>query len=58
MGINQPSARSIAGVQIPDSDSLHADCCGPAYHYDSLGDRIQRARRDKQLGSYDHQPAI
>ena len=26
-----------AGVQIPDSDSLQADACGPTYHYDSLG---------------------
>lgn len=25
-----------AGVSIPDSDSLQADACGPAYSYDSL----------------------
>ena len=25
-----------AGVQIPDSDSLQADACGPTYTYDSL----------------------
>ncbi len=25
-----------AGVQIPDSDSLQADACGPGYKYDSL----------------------
>jgi hypothetical protein len=25
-----------AGVQIPDSDSLQADACGPSYKYDSL----------------------
>ena len=24
-----------AGVQIPDSDTLHADACGPSYRYDS-----------------------
>jgi hypothetical protein len=24
-----------AGVEIPDSDSLHADACGPSYRYDS-----------------------
>jgi hypothetical protein len=24
-----------AGVNIPDSDSLQADACGPTYHYDS-----------------------
>lgn len=29
-----------AGVQIPDSDSLQADACGPSYKYDSLG-RLQ-----------------
>ncbi len=25
-----------AGVQLPDSDSLQADACGPTYRYDSL----------------------
>jgi hypothetical protein len=25
-----------AGVQIPDSDNLQADACGPSYKYDSL----------------------
>ena len=25
----------VAGVQIPDSDTLHADACGPSYRYDS-----------------------
>jgi len=25
----------VAGVQIPDSDSLQADACGPGYKYDS-----------------------
>jgi hypothetical protein len=24
-----------AGVQVPDSDTLHADACGPSYRYDS-----------------------
>ncbi len=24
-----------AGAQIPDSDSLQADACGPSYRYDS-----------------------
>jgi hypothetical protein len=24
-----------AGVQVPDSDALHADACGPSYRYDS-----------------------
>jgi hypothetical protein len=25
----------VAGVQIPDTDSIQADACGPAYSYDS-----------------------
>jgi hypothetical protein len=25
----------VSGVQIPDSDSLQADACGPSYRYDS-----------------------
>jgi hypothetical protein len=25
-----------AGVQVPDSDSLQADACGPTYRHDSL----------------------
>jgi hypothetical protein len=25
----------VSGVQIPDSDSLQADACGPTYRYDS-----------------------
>ena len=25
-----------AGVQIPDSDSLQVDACGPTYRYDAL----------------------
>jgi len=25
-----------AGVQIPDSDALQVDACGPAYRYDAL----------------------
>jgi hypothetical protein len=24
------------GVQVPDSDSLQADACGPSYRYDAL----------------------
>jgi len=26
----------IGGVQVPDSDSLQADACGPSYRYDAL----------------------
>jgi hypothetical protein len=26
----------VAGVQIPDSDSLQADACGPGYRYDAM----------------------
>ena len=35
-----------AGVQIPDSDSLQADFCGPAYHYDSLGRLVLESKED------------
>ncbi len=35
-----------AGVQIPDSDSLQADLCGPAYHYDSLGRLVLESKED------------
>jgi hypothetical protein len=34
-----------AGVQIPDSDSLQADACGPSYKYDSLT-RLQLEAKD------------
>jgi hypothetical protein len=27
---------SAGGVQLPDSDALQADACGPGYHYDAL----------------------
>src|SRR5688572_5117919 len=33
------------GVQIPDSDSLQADACGPSYKYDSLT-RLQLERKE------------
>ena len=35
-----------AGVQIPNSDSLQADFCGPAYHYDSLGRLVLESKED------------
>jgi hypothetical protein len=34
-----------AGVQIPDSDNLQADACGPSYKYDSLT-RLQLEKKD------------
>ena len=36
-----------ARVQIPDSDALQADVCGPTYRYDSelLGNRCAAAGR-------------
>jgi hypothetical protein len=34
-----------AGVQIPDSDSLQADACGPSYKYDSLT-RLQIEKKE------------
>ena len=36
----------IGGAQIPDSDSLHADACGPGYTYDSHS-RLQLESKDK-----------
>jgi hypothetical protein len=35
-----------AGVQIPDSDSLHADACGPGYRYDSLTRLVLESKED------------
>ena len=35
-----------AGVQIPDSDSLQADFCGPTYRYDSLGRLVLESKED------------
>jgi hypothetical protein len=34
-----------AGVQIPDSDNLQADACGPSYKYDSLT-RLQLEKKE------------
>lgn len=39
--LNEP-----AGVQIPDSDALQADACGPGYTYDSLS-RVQIEPKEK-----------
>ena len=36
----------VAGVQIPDNDSLQADACGPAYKYDSHT-RLQLESKDQ-----------
>jgi hypothetical protein len=36
----------VGGVQIPDSDSLQADACGPAYKYDSHT-RLQLESKDQ-----------
>jgi len=33
------------GVQVPDSDSLQADACGPSYKYDSMT-RLQLERKE------------
>jgi len=33
------------GVQVPDSESLQADACGPRYHYDRFG-RLALERKD------------
>ena len=37
---------SAAGVQIPDSDSLQADACGPTYRYDSLTRFVLESKED------------
>jgi hypothetical protein len=34
------------GVQIPDSDALQADACGPKYGYDSLTRLLLEAKKD------------
>jgi hypothetical protein len=39
----------IGGVQIPDSDSLQADACGPGYKYDSHT-RLQLEGKDQNVG--------
>ena len=36
----------VAGVQIPDSDNLQADACGPGYKYDSHT-RLQLESKDQ-----------
>jgi len=33
------------GAQVPDSDSLQADACGPSYKYDSMT-RLQLERKE------------
>jgi hypothetical protein len=35
-----------AGVQIPDSDSLQADACGPSYRYDALSRLVLERKED------------
>lgn len=37
--------QDVAWVQIPDSDSLQADACGPGYKYDSHT-RLQLESKD------------
>jgi hypothetical protein len=34
------------GVQIPDSDSLQADACGPSYRYDALTRIVLESKED------------
>jgi hypothetical protein len=51
-----------SGVQIPDSDSLHADATTPGYKYDSLSSRIQLESKDdirrRQMQSPDEWDAV
>ena len=37
---------AAAGVQIPDSDSLQADACGPNYRCDSLTRLVLERKED------------
>ena len=34
------------GVQVPDSDSLQADACGPGYRWDMLTRLVLEAKED------------
>ena len=34
------------GVQVPDSDSLQADACGPSYRYDALTRIVLESKED------------
>src|SRR5262249_19162658 len=34
------------GVQLPDSDSLQADACGPGYRYDTLTRLVLESKED------------
>jgi hypothetical protein len=36
----------IGGVQVPDSDSLQADACGPSYRYDALTRIVLESKED------------
>ena len=35
-----------AGAQLPDSDSLQADACGPSYRYDSNTRLVLESKED------------
>jgi hypothetical protein len=51
----------VAGVQIPDSDSLQADACGPGYKYDShtrLQPESKDAMRSRGVPSPDEWDAV
>ena len=50
-----------AGAQIPDSDSLQADACGPCYRYDSNTRLVLEAKenmRRRGLSSPDEWDAV
>jgi hypothetical protein len=51
----------VAGAQIPDSDSLQADACGPAYKYDSHT-RLQLEKKEdmrrREVASPDEWDAV
>ena len=46
------------GVPVPDSDSLQADACGPAYKYDSLSRVLLEKKEDVRARGVDEWDAV
>lgn len=60
-GLSKDWLNEVGGVDIPDSDSLHADATGPSYHYD-VSQRVQieskEAMRKRGVRSPDEWDAV
>lgn len=60
-GLSKDWLDDVAGVDIPDKDSLQADACGPSYHYD-VSQRVQleskEAMRKRGVRSPDEWDAV